>query len=359
MTKKAEVPTFEHRLSNRDRRRIARTLRSLRDGVDLAWVLDAIKHPIESIPMPTAVLCVNCDCITTSQNDCCPVCQSKGLSNLASLLMAEAATTFEHRLSDRDRKRIARTLRPLCDGVDLARVLAEIEMARRQYWSGVQYEKQARQSRKEMGNDLLQVAECAEQLLRAMDSLLVDARHELVSKFEPKAHHEALAKERSNLASDISDFAAAYPELARTTANSREDKILEKVVRMFVDTVGRMVSWEQLRYGIDLLRAVARNFDPRGRPRHLALYIYVEDLVLIYANAIGSKPRRRYNVCRPGEAEQLPFFAACMTAAGVDKYPSRIIRQVIEETYFDPENPDDNGLFAACMTARWGVGKDL
>jgi hypothetical protein len=112
-----------------------------------------------------------------------------------------------------------------------------------------------------------------------------------------------------------------------------------------------MVSLEQLGYGIDLLRVVARNFDPRGRPRRLALYIYVEDLVLIYANAIGSKPRRRYNDCRPGEAEQLPFFAACMAAAGVDKYPSRIIRQVIEETYFDPENPDDNVLLDRSLFA--------
>ena len=323
----------------------------MRDGVDLAWVLDAIKHPIESVPLGSAMWCANCDCITVLRGSCCPLCQSSGLSNVASLLMAEAATTFEHRLSDRDRKRIASTLRPLCDGVDLARVLAEIEMARRQYWSGVQYEKQARQSRKEMGNALLHVAECAEQLIRAMDSLAIDARYELVSKFEPKAHHEALATERSDLVSDIRTFAAAYPELARTTANSREDKILEKLVRMFVDTVGRMVSLEQLGYGIDLLRVVARNFDPRGRPRRLALYIYVEDLVLIYANAIGSKPRRRYNDCRPGEAEQLPFFAACMAAAGVDKYPSRIIRQVIEETYFDPENPDDNVLLDRSLFA--------
>ena len=80
------------------------------------------------------------------------------------------------------------------------------------------------------------------------------------------------------------------------------------------------------------LQVAARNFEPRGRPRERALFDYALSLALIYENATGIEPRRRYNHYRQnqGEAEHLPFFAACMTAAGVAKYPSRIIRQALQ-----------------------------
>ncbi len=339
MTKKEELSTSKSiTLSDRDFMRI-----------DSAF---------KFLPLAAAMWCSRCGRITTLHTDCCPRCQSKGLLNIASVLMAEMAPTLEHCVSDRDCNRIASTLRPLHDGIDMACVLNKIEMATRIYCWEVQYENKVRQSGKEMRNNLLRVAECAEQFLLAIDSLAAEAQFQLKARFEAKAHDAAM--EMSNLEGDLIAFFARYRTMI-TTANSRDDEIVKKVVRMLVDSIIRMVRLEQLRYsGLDqfcysicLLRDAARNFDPRGRPRRFALYSYVTALVVIYVGARGSKPRRRYNSSRPGKAEHLPFFAACLSAAGLNKYPSRIIRRAIEETNFDPKGPEDNVLLDRRLFAAW------
>ena len=81
------------------------------------------------------------------------------------------------------------------------------------------------------------------------------------------------------------------------------------------------------------LHYAAERFRLKGRPPQIALYMYVFNLVIAYARATGTVPRRRYNEYKQhlNKAEQHPFFAACMTAAGIGKYPSRIIRQVLKD----------------------------
>jgi hypothetical protein len=63
--------------------------------------------------------------------------------------------------------------------------------------------------------------------------------------------------------------------------------------------------------------------------RNVGLYLYAGERAAIYADATWSKPRRSYNKClHLGRAEEITFFAACMTAVNV-KY-SFIIRRALE-----------------------------
>lgn len=189
-------------------------------------------------------------------------------------------------LSDRDGKRIARTLCPLRDGVDLAKVLDDIERCTQWYCycrePGHIY---GRESRKQIASKFVQIAECADQFLHALDSLGKDGNFQLGLRLRGGR---------------------------------------------------KLVSLRRFRYSVECLRSAAVNFDPRGRPRDDILSIYVAELVTIYTDATGTKARRRYNRYRrnQGQAERLPFFAACMAAAGVAKYPTRIIRQNLECTDF-------------------------
>lgn len=193
------------------------------------------------------------------------------------------------RLRDRDRRRIAGTLPPLRNGVDLTDVLKIIEMARNAYWDDVDFEKKygllVPKLCSKTWRDFLRVRSCAVNLLGAIESLGVNSRDKL----------EALLRK------------ASIPE----------------------KTCPALVDFESY---IALIGHAAQSFRPAGRPRKFALYTYAAILAFIYANATGSKPRRRYNDYKRYEdgAEQLPFFAACMTAAGVAKYPARIIRQVLK-----------------------------
>jgi hypothetical protein len=78
-----------------------------------------------------------------------------------------------------------------------------------------------------------------------------------------------------------------------------------------------------------------------GRPRDEVLIVYLVNLASIYEDATGTKARRRYNSYRrnQGKAERLPFFAACMTAAGVAKYPSGTIRLVLKNEWYRKDGP--------------------
>jgi hypothetical protein len=193
-----------------------------------------------------------------------------------------ATPSWDRRLSGRDRKRIARTLSPLRDGVDLAKVLDDIE--RHMQWYCYCREPDhiyGRESRKQIASKFVQIAECADQLLHAIDSLGKDGHLQL---------------------------------------------------RLRLGGGRKLVSLRRFRYYMECLRSAVVNFDPRGRPRDDILSIYVAELVMIYADATGTRARRQYNRYRrnQGEAERLPFFAACMAAAGVAKYPTRIIRQMLD-----------------------------
>lgn len=207
---------------------------------------------------------------------------------------------YERRLSDRDRKRIARTLRPLRDGVNLTEALDEVETVTQWYWLDYQ---RRRLSRKEIANELVEIAKCADQLLCAVALIKRDGWFELNSQLQSAQRQRELdrmgAWQRDLLGGELDIKRAGLAEFVAYT---------------------------------ECLRSAARNFDPRGRPREIGLSRYAVELALIYEDATGTKPRRRYNSYRrhPGEAEHLPFFAACMNAAGVTKYPARIIRQALE-----------------------------
>jgi hypothetical protein len=47
---------------------------------------DASTASLPSLPLSCAVLCVDCDRITVSYNDACPVCGGKSLLNVAQIL---------------------------------------------------------------------------------------------------------------------------------------------------------------------------------------------------------------------------------------------------------------------------------
>ena len=47
---------------------------------------DAVTAFLPSVPLSCAVLCVDCDRITISYNDACPVCGGKSLLNVAQIL---------------------------------------------------------------------------------------------------------------------------------------------------------------------------------------------------------------------------------------------------------------------------------
>jgi hypothetical protein len=82
---------------------------------------------------------------------------------------------------------------------------------------------------------------------------------------------------------------------------------------------------------IKCLRSAAATYSPRGRPRKTAQQLYADRLVRIYIDATGTKPRRLYNSSRVGREERSPFFAACMAAVGIARYPAFIIRQAIRD----------------------------
>ena len=203
----------------------------------------------------------------------------------------------ERRLSDRDCKRIASTLLPLRDGANLAAILADIGAATQLYWKDSKDEKE-RQSwyvslyprfsdaSRRMAFDLECVAYCAAELLLAIDSLGVVGRNKLEDQL-PQDH------------------------IPGTTSLSLAE-LAKQILR---------------------LHSAAQSFRLNGRRSEIALYLYVFKLVMAYAKATGTVPRRRYNKYKQhlNKAEQHPFFAACITAAGIGKYPSRIIRQVLKD----------------------------
>jgi ElaB/YqjD/DUF883 family membrane-anchored ribosome-binding protein len=185
---------------------------------------------------------------------------------------------FERRLSNRQRTLIARTLPRLREGVHLANVLNQIETATQWYWFDESKTHSA--ARKQMVSDLAQVALRAQELTRALNSMAFDSCYALRARLEGELD----------------------PENARIS---------------------------QIRYYVERLQSAAQSLISRGRPRELALQEYAGMLVSIYEDAIGTKPRRRYNSFRVGREEHIPFFAACMAAAGVVDYPAFIIRQAI------------------------------
>lgn len=207
---------------------------------------------------------------------------------------------YERRLSHRDRKRIGRTLRPLRDGVNLTEALDDVEAVTQWYWLELEYQRR-RLPRKEIANELVEISKCAGQLLGAVNLIKRDGWFELNSQLQSAQRQSELDR----MGAPRGDLPGVDIERA---------------------SLAEVVAYTEC------LRSAARNFDPRGRPREIVLSVFAAQLALIYEDATGTKPRRRYNGCRQhqGEAEHLPFFAACMTAAGVTKYPARIIRQALE-----------------------------
>lgn len=196
---------------------------------------------------------------------------------------------YERRLSERDRKRIARTLHPLRDGVNRAVVLAEIESATQRYWADAENEESGQISPwgyfySETWREFQHIANCATNILETIDSL--------------GAH--------------------------------REDKLQDLLQRAHMCET-TYPSLLEVKKQIGYLRSAAKSFRPRGRRRSHLLLEYATHLALIYADATGARPRRVYNKSRlhQGEAEHLPFFAACMAAANV-KYCPFIIRRALE-----------------------------
>lgn len=82
---------------------------------------------------------------------------------------------YERRLSERDRKRIIRTLPLREEGCDLATLLARVEYATQEYWAQTEEERTPTQ----IASDLAQVKECATRLLRAIDLLNSRVWHDL------------------------------------------------------------------------------------------------------------------------------------------------------------------------------------
>jgi hypothetical protein len=187
---------------------------------------------------------------------------------------------FERRLSNRHRKLIAQTLPRLREGVQLADVLDNIESATQWYWF---YESKSQPAaRKQVVSDLAQVALRAQELTRALNSMAFESCYVLRTRLEGE-----LDREHARIS--------------------------------------------QVRYYIERLQSAAQSFISRGRPREVALQEYAGMLVSIYEDAIGTKPRRRYNSSRVGREEHIAFFAACMAAAGIVDYPPFIIRQAIRD----------------------------
>ena len=193
-------------------------------------------------------------------------------------------------LSDRERRRIAHTLPPLRNGVDLADVLATIELERELYWRNANNEGRNApwlwpKLCSGTWRDFHNVANCALNLLNAIDSLGVDGQNKL----------EALLQRDHIRGTTYLSLVECENHIAR-------------------------------------IGCAANTFRPRGRPSEFALYIFAVELAFVYETVTGARPRRRYNDCKQYEdgAEQLPFFAACMAAAGVAKYPTRIIRKALE-----------------------------
>ena len=200
-------------------------------------------------------------------------------------------------LSDRDRKRIERTLLPLRDGANLDEILAKIGAATQGYWEDSKDEKERRSwyvslcprfsdASRRIAFDLECVAYCAAELLLAIDSLGVVGRNKLEDQL-PRDH------------------------IPGTTSLSLAE-LAKQILR---------------------LHSAAQSFRLKGRRPEIVLYLYVFKLVMAYAEARGTVPRRRYNEYKQhlNKAEQHPFFAACISAAGIGKYPSRIIRQVLKD----------------------------
>jgi hypothetical protein len=197
---------------------------------------------------------------------------------------------FERRVSHRDRERIARTLPPpVRKSVKLAVLLDNIEFVIQDYWLRIGCEFQPA-SRKQIASELSQLAQHAQELLGFLDSLSHEAVHALTIHFAGGLRSQ----------------------------HSRFFRI-----------------WHLIR----CLHTAAQDFNPKGRPRQVALQIYAAQLVLVWEEATGIKVRRRYNCSRVGRQEHIPFFAECMAVAGVPKYPSFIIRQAIKEnSYLRPSS---------------------
>lgn len=201
------------------------------------------------------------------------------------------------RLSDRDRKRIERTLLPLRDGANLTQVLANIDAATQAYCQDSKNEKERR------SGEVLMCPRFSDELRRAAFDLVC-----------------------------IEDCAAGLMEAIISIGELGMKKLTDQMRREQILGTTSLSLEEQLKQ-ICLLYSAARKFRLKGRPPKIALYQYVFRLVMAYAEATGTLPRRCYNEYKQhlNQAEQHPFFAACITAAGIGKYPSRIIRQVLKD----------------------------
>ena len=212
---------------------------------------------------------------------------------------------FHCQLSNRDRDRIARTLPSLRDDVQLTDVLREINHHVRAYQAfdavcHTEYYK------KLIATDLAQVAELAEKMLRVLHVMRQDSCIALQRRMQKRLGH------------------------------------------------GRLGKFEQLISFITCLHSAADSYRLRGRPRKITLDLYARALVSIYIRATGTKPRRRYNRHQVGREEHIPYFAACMAAAGVHEYPTFIIRRAIENSSVEDPVP-----WGALWMKCWWKGPDI
>jgi hypothetical protein len=207
------------------------------------------------------------------------------------------ALANDQRLSDRDHKRIAGTLRPLRDGANLAEILANIDAATRAYCQDSKDEKERR------SRDVLRCPRFSDDSRRAAFDLVC-----------------------------LEDCAAGLMEGIISIGELGMKKLTDQMRReQILGTTS--LSLEELLKQICILYSAARKFRLKGRPPEIALYQYVFQLVMAYVEATGTLPRRCYNEYKQplNKAEEHPFFAACITAAGIGKYPSRIIRLALKD----------------------------
>lgn len=326
MRRKAEERTFEHCLSYRDRKRIARTVRPLRDGVDLANILGEVEFQMkwfwieadhwkkrqpqrESAQMIAQVAECATSLLTAIDSLHSEVWRDVERSLRWEVEMLDGIKKLSMKRVGEKVGILGKYIELLCSACyALARSAAENSGVKTSFNSGrpqelhsaavalpksadrsstmrsfIRYVIDSDTAWRQIARQLVHVAHCATELLLAIDLLNEEARKPL----------EEL-----------------YQRVRTDGQDAKRDKHIEK------------------------LRSAATNFQPRGRPPEIPLYMYARSLATIYAEATGSWPRRSYNHSRKyqGKAEQLPFFEACMTTAGVAKYPTRIIRRCLEET---------------------------